>query len=82
MKFKETHCRGSIRMMLSTLHTVQKLPCPNLDVSRMLRELLETSGGPGIPSSLNGNLHHLCWDHSDVISAVPADINNSKDNKR
>ena len=68
-------------MMLSTLHTVQKLNCPDLDVSRMLRELLETSGGPGVPTSLNGSLHHLCWDHSDVIS-VPADINSSKENNK
>ncbi|KAL5256674.1 hypothetical protein ACHWQZ_G011808 [Mnemiopsis leidyi] len=73
--------RGSIRMMLSTLHTVQKLNCPDLDVCRMLRELLETSGGPGVPTSLNGSLHHLCWDHSDVIS-VPADINSSKENNK
>ena len=68
-------------MMLSTLHTVQKLDCADLSVSTMLRELLETSGGPGVPTSLNGNLHHLCWDHSDVIS-VPADINNSKENNK
>lgn len=73
--------RGSIRMMLSTLHTVQKLNCPELNVSNMLRELLDTSGGPGVPSSLNGNLHHLCWDHSDVIS-VPTDIDTSKENNK
>ena len=65
-------------MMVSTVHTVQKLDCHDLDVSRMLRELLETSGGPGVPTSLNGALHHLCWDHTDVIS-VPTDINTSKE---
>ena len=68
-------------MMVSTLHTVQSLHCGDLPVGRMLKQLLETSGGPGEPTALTGPLHHTCWDHTDVIS-VPADINTSKDNNK
>ena len=66
-------------MLVSTIHTIQQLRCTDLDVSQMLCELLDTSGGPGVPTSLSGPLHQLCWDHTDIIS-VPSDINKETNN--
>ncbi|XP_077996372.1 putative E3 ubiquitin-protein ligase HECTD4 [Glandiceps talaboti] len=75
--------RGSMKTFIHTVHLLQKLltALPNLPVADVLYKLLQLEGGSGIPSSLMGSKHVVCWGFEDMLSDAEksGDDKDSKD---
>ncbi|XP_077866440.1 putative E3 ubiquitin-protein ligase HECTD4 [Saccoglossus kowalevskii] len=62
--------RGSMKSFIHTVHLLQKLESSieSLPVGDVLHQLLQLEGGQGMPSSLVGSKHVVCWGFEDMLS--------------